>query len=215
MPEPPLRATAEYDISVFINCPFDDGYLPIFRAMIFTVYECGLIPRCAQEIYDAGQVRIEKIVALIKGCRWGIHDISMTELNARNLPRFNMPLELGLFIGASRYGAGRQARKSCIVLDRDQYRYQEFISDIAGQDIAAHGDDPNRAIHAVRGWLATSGAGVKRPAGGAAIAKRYLKFIAELPQICEAGEIQMTEVTFVDFADMASTWLKQELHQRS
>jgi len=32
------------------------------------------------------------------------HDISRTELNEHSLPRFNMPLELGLFLGASRFG---------------------------------------------------------------------------------------------------------------
>ncbi len=38
------RKTAYRD-SVFINCPFDDEYDPIFRAIIFTVAVCGLVPR--------------------------------------------------------------------------------------------------------------------------------------------------------------------------
>jgi len=213
---PERRSTAArsgYNTSVFINCPFDDGYLPIFRALIFTVSHCGLYPRCAQEIYDAGQVRIEKIVSLIKVCRWGIHDISRTELSARGLPRFNMPLELGIFLGAQRFGAGIQARKSCIVLDQDKFRYQAFLSDIAGQDIAAHGNDPARAIQAVRDWLRSSGAGAPRPAGGAAIARRYMKFISELPELCSAADILPDELTFADYTDIVSTWLKRELGQ--
>ena len=52
------NVSADYDNSVFINCPFDDSYLPLFRALIFAVFECGLVPRCAQEVYDAGEVRI-------------------------------------------------------------------------------------------------------------------------------------------------------------
>ena len=94
--------STDYDKSVFINCPFDDAYLPLFRALVFAVFECGLNPRCAQEVYDAEEVRIEKIIALIRDCRWGIHDISRTDLNLRNLPRFNMPLEPGLFLDAKR-----------------------------------------------------------------------------------------------------------------
>lgn len=215
MPRGPGRGLfADYDKSVFINCPFDDSYLPLFRALIFAVFECGLIPRCAQEVYDAGEVRIEKITRIIRDCRWGIRDISRTDLNTSGLPRFNMPLELGLFLGAKRFGAGPQSRKSCLVLDRDSYRYQEFISDIAGQDIAAHANDPAEAIRAVRDWLSISKAGIRRPAGGPVIAGRYRRFMTELPKICADAELQASELTFVEYADMASTWLRRELESR-
>jgi hypothetical protein len=60
------------------------------------------------EIYNSGQVRIEKIFKLIENCQFGIHDISRTELDVESkLPRFNMPLEVGMFLGAQRFGAGR------------------------------------------------------------------------------------------------------------
>jgi hypothetical protein len=216
MPRGPGRGpSADYGKSVFINCPFDDNYLPLFRALIFAVFECGLIPRCAQEVYDAGEVRIEKIARIIKDCRWGIHDISRTDLNASGLPRFNMPLELGLFLGAKRFGTGLHSRKSCLVLDRDRYRYQEFISDIAGQDVAAHTNDPAAAIKAVRDWLSIAKAGIRRPPGGAAIAARYSRFADELPRICADAELEVSELTFVEYADMASTWLRRELETRA
>jgi hypothetical protein len=206
---------ADYHKNVFINCPFDDAYLPLFRALVFVVFECGLIPRCAQEVYDAGEVRIENIMVLIKDCRWGIHDISRTDLNARHLPRFNMPLELGLFLGARRFGSGPQQQKSCVILDRDRFRYQEFISDIAGQDIAAHGDDPVRAIKAVRDWLAVSYAMATRPAGATAIGRRYARFSTDLPATCAAADLRPEELTFVEYADIASTWLRKELAGRA
>lgn len=57
------------------------------------------------ELDDGGQTRIDKLYGLIGECRYGIHDLSRTELDDVNqLPRFNMPLELGLFLGAKRYG---------------------------------------------------------------------------------------------------------------
>ena len=98
-----VGAAAEFETSVFVNCPFDDAYKPMFEAIVFAVFDCGYRPRCALEAYDAGEVRIEKIVALVRACRLGVHDISRTEPNAAGLPRFNMlsqdklPLYLGFF----------------------------------------------------------------------------------------------------------------------
>src|SRR6202012_1720899 len=99
------------------------------------------------------------------------------------LPRFNMPLELGIFLGAQRYGQGRQKEKCCLILDRERYRYRAFISDIAGQDIREHADEPVRAIRVVRDWLRgqTSDSGMP---GWRVVAERYQAFRAELPELC-------------------------------
>lgn len=200
-----------YNEAVFINCPFDDGYQPLFRATVFTVYDCGLNPRCALEVYNSGQVRIDKIMGLVEACRFGIHDISRTELDsAHSLPRFNMPLELGLFLGAQRFGAGRQKTKSCLVLDREPYRYQKFISDIAGQDIAAHGGEVAKLIGTVRDWLSAAAGGRPLP-GRAKIAERFARFSADLPAIAAAFHLAPDELTFVDYASFASRWLKANL----
>jgi hypothetical protein len=205
------RVPDDYDQNVFINCPFDSEYQRIFKALVFATFECGLRPRCALEIYDAGEVRIEKIARIIRECHWGIHDISRTELNPSGLPRFNMPLELGLFLGARWFGDRPQKRKSCLVLDSDRYRYQQYISDIAGQDIEAHQGDAGRAIKAVRDWLAASRAGIRHPPGAAAIFERFERFMDDLPAICAETEREVGDLTFIEFADAASTWLSTEL----
>ena len=70
-----------YPTSVFINCPFDNSYLELFRAVIFAVHDCGFVARSALEIDDSGQVRIEKIIAIIRQCQYGVHDISRTDLD--------------------------------------------------------------------------------------------------------------------------------------
>src|SRR5215212_5243999 len=125
----------QYEHGVFVNCPFDDAYRPLFEAVVFALHDCGYVAHSALEVTDASQVRIDKIGVLIAGCRFGLHDISRTELDATTgLPRFNMPLELGLFLGAKRFGTGKQKRKNGLIMDVDRYRYQKFISDIAGQD---------------------------------------------------------------------------------
>jgi hypothetical protein len=89
---------------VFINCPFDEEYAPILRAIVFCIYRCGFIPTTALNEDNALDNRLQKIERCIEKCRYGIHDISRTELNTNNLPRFNMPFELGMFFGAKRFG---------------------------------------------------------------------------------------------------------------
>ena len=102
---------------VFINGPFDADFNPIFQALIFTIYACGFRPRSARELDDSGQTRIDKLYNIIEECRYGIHDLSRTELDDKYwLPRFNMPLELGLFLGAKRYGDTAQGKKRLLIL---------------------------------------------------------------------------------------------------
>ena len=60
------KAAPNYDLDVFINCPFDDAYRPIFLAIVFAAFRCGLRPRSALENANSGQVRIDKIIALIR-----------------------------------------------------------------------------------------------------------------------------------------------------
>ena len=93
-----------YDSSVFINCPFDHQFKPLFRAMVFTVEYYNFSARCSLEVTDSGEVRIGKIIRLIRESKYGIHDISRTEVNEKGLPRFNMPYEFGIFTGFRHYG---------------------------------------------------------------------------------------------------------------
>ena len=202
MPDP------QYEHGVFVNCPMDDAYLPLLQAVVFAVYDCGYVAHSALEFNDASQVRIEKINSLIAGCRFGVHDISRTELDAgTGLPRFNMPLELGLFLGAKRFGTGKQKRKNCLVLDVERYRYQKFISDIAGQDIVAHDGEPVRAIKAVRDWLSDVDRFVKIPGGGT-IAHRYGTFRSMLPDACAKVGLDSESLTFNDYVIQVEEWLK-------
>ena len=54
-----------FERNVFINCPFDDDYMPLLRPLLFSVYALGFVPRIALERLDSGRPRIDKIVALI------------------------------------------------------------------------------------------------------------------------------------------------------
>lgn len=201
-------ASADYAYSVFVNCPFDAEYKPLFQAIVFAVHDCGYIARSALEVDDSSEVRIEKIARIVAACKFGIHDISRTELDpGTSLPRFNMPMELGLFLGAKRFGRVEQKTKICLILDKEQYRYQKFLSDIAGQDIAAHGGDIGAAIKAVRNCLSgATSKSIKIP-GGAVIAKRYLTFRAALPLACRTLGLNEDDLTFPDYVVQVEEWL--------
>lgn len=197
-----------YQQGVFINCPFDARYQPLFHAIVFAVQDCGFLARTALEVNDGGEVRIGKIKRIIRECRYGIHDISRVQLDpASGLPRFNVPLELGLFLGAQEYGAREQRAKCSLILDTEPYRYQTFCSDIAGQDIRAHRDDPCEAVAAVRALLATALDGAARIPGTSAILSRFVAFQAQLPELCHALFIDSAELQFVELRSLIAAWL--------
>lgn len=176
------RATA-----VFINCPFDDGYRPLFRAMLFTVAACGYRPRCALEISDSGATRITQIADLICACDHTIHDISNVDLDLDGkLPRFNMPLELGIDIGL-RLRQPDAVTKRALILEKERHRYDRFLSDISGQDIEPHGGTVDGIIKAVRNFLNADPHRPSRLPGPKAIATDYALFLKLVPDIITAA----------------------------
>jgi hypothetical protein len=200
-------AAAKYADSVFLNVPFDRKYARLFDALVFAVHDCGFIARSALEVDDSGQTRVLKILEIIEQSKYGIHDISRAGVDHRTgLARFNMPLELGFFLGAQRYGTPKQRMKRCLVLDRERYRYRNFCSDIAGQDIRAHNDDPREAIRAVRDWISTHKPSVQMP-GGKALFERYERFRAQLPVQAADLRLDPAELTFGDYAKLVVGWL--------
>lgn len=147
-----------FERSVFINCPFDDGFRELLHPLLYTILSAGLLPRIALETADSGRLRLERIVDLIRESRYGIHDLSRIQAeSAGELFRLNMPFELGLDFGCRTYGSRRMQSKRTLILESQPHRYQAALSDLAGCDIAAHGDDPLRLIRAVRDWLVAQG----------------------------------------------------------
>jgi hypothetical protein len=195
------------ELDVFVNCPFDADYRPIFYAIVYTVVRSGYRARCALETDNSADVRLDKICSIIAECRFGIHDISRTESNGQPpLPRFNMPLELGLFLGARKYGNKQQKEKICIIFDTEQYRFQRFISDIAGQDIHAHGGEISILIRELSTWLRHQPGGIS-VGGGQSLIDEYEVFLSEFPQICERLKLKVEEMVFSDFNAIVSGYV--------
>ncbi|MEH6490323.1 hypothetical protein [Hyphomonas oceanitis] len=145
---------------------------------------------------------------MIEESMFGIHDLSNMELDPSSaLPRFNMPLELGLFLGAKRFGEARQKKKRAVILDRDQYRFMKSISDISGQDIKNHNASPIEAIRCVRDWLA-SHAKPRIVPSGSHISARFKSYERDLPKICSELRLNPSQLTFNDLLETMAEWLK-------
>lgn len=195
--------------SVFINAPFDRRYSRIFDVVLFTIIDCGFRGRCALEIDDGSQFRLEKLCKIIGECQFAVHDLSRTQLDSINrLPRFNMPLELGIFLGARRFGGKPHSNKSCIILDTESFRFQKFISDIAGQDPRAHSNDPQKAASAVRNWLLTQAKDSGRIPGANIIHHRYLEYRNELPALCKKRHWDRSALTFKEKGELMFRWIE-------
>jgi hypothetical protein len=164
--------------NVFVNCPFDEDYLPLLRPLLFCVIYLGLTPRIALEALDSGAPRFEKIVSLIRSSKYAIHDLSRLQSSAAGeYFRLNMPFELGLDVGCRLFRSGQAAGKRCLILEAERYRYQAAISDLSNSDIATHSNEPVNVVTEVRNWLNTE-ARLRAP-GPAAVWARFNEFMAD------------------------------------
>jgi len=205
----------DYKHNVFVNVPFDPQYVEMFDAIIFTIQDCGFIPRCTKEVKDSSQRRVEVIAKLISECKYGIHDISRTELDEKHmLPRFNMPFELGFFMGAQYFGGSRQKRKVALILEKTKYSYQKYCSDIAGQDLEAHDNDNVKVVKHIRNWLQSNTEENIIIPSGKAIYKRFQSFKGDIPEMCKVINLDENDLSFDDYSILLTGWLEQNQLQQ-
>lgn len=201
-----------YRSNIFINCPFDSDYYPLLKALLFTSIFCGLKPKLS-ETKDGDDIRIRQIQELIKESKYSIHDISrIVPKKKKDLPRFNMPFELGMDLGCKMYS---QNDKRCLILEEDQYRYKEVISDISGQDISNHASDPIQVVKCVRNWIYK----IKRskPVAYTVIWDLYNEFLYDFDKDMKAENLdpdKMWEIPFSELIDLMSKWVKTKTNKK-
>lgn len=69
-----MNNEGEFHTNVFINCPFDDEYIPLLRPLLFSVVRAGLTVRIASETFDSGFARIYRICELIRESKYSVHE---------------------------------------------------------------------------------------------------------------------------------------------
>lgn len=162
--------------SVFVNCPFDDEYEATLQAILFCIIFLGYTPRLAKERMDSGEFRLDKIREFIEASQYSIHDLSRCQASEKGeLFRLNMPLELGLDYGCKKYFGGKRSNKKILILEKEPYRYQAAISDLAGFDISHHNGEYEIAMKNVRAWIVSS-AKISAPPAPTKIINSYYDF---------------------------------------
>lgn len=202
--------------NVFINCPFDEEFLPLLRPLLFCVLYMRMEPRLALERLDSSEARIEKIIELIEDSRFGIHDLSRLQADhAGQLFRLNMPLELGLDIGCRRFRGGKWTTKKCLILEEQPYRYQAAISDLSNSDIAHHNGKPVKMVEVVRNWL--NGAANLDAPGPSEIWARFTEFMADNFEVLKKrgfSEDDIKRLPINELVEGMKNWIKSKTKQK-
>jgi hypothetical protein len=126
---------------VFLNIPYDKQFQSLCLAYICGIAAFGFSPRAVLEI-PGGSRRLDRIFALIKTCKYSIHDLSRVELDKKRppTPRFNMPFELGLAVAWERVGRGKH---TWYLFEGRTHRIAKSLSDLNGTDEYIHGGTTN------------------------------------------------------------------------
>jgi hypothetical protein len=117
-----------------------------------------------------------------------------------------MPFELGLFLGAKVFGRRPQREKRSIVLVREKYVLGAYLSDMAGIDPMAHGDNPRDVIKLIRdalnSWMLADrkrqGPKGKAVPGPVYITEKFELFQNLLPGIASSKGFLVSELNVLD-----------------
>jgi hypothetical protein len=122
--------------SVFLNIPYDDRFRRLYLAYIVGLYQFGLKPRVTLGI-PGGERRLDRILGLIRRCRYSIHDLSRIEMDRTPpaTPRFNMPFELGMAVVCAKFNPKRH---HWFLFETRPRRVQKSLSDLDGTDPHIH-----------------------------------------------------------------------------
>jgi hypothetical protein len=166
-----------------------------------------MIPRCALEY--GSDLRIDRIMDLIRSCPYSIHDLSMQSLDTTSgLPRFNMVFELGLVIGCINSGV-EHASKKFLVFDSKPHRLDISCSDLKGYDGRIHSGKAYEIILSTGEWLANLD-GRREQYLPENLIEEFEEFEQRLPEMCNHLKRKVNEVSYPDLCWLMSVFLDEK-----
>jgi hypothetical protein len=207
----------DYEIHVFVNCPYDSKYRPLQRALIFALIKLGFVPCLAAQISNSGQMRMEKIRQQIRECRHSVHDLSWVISGSKGeAARMNMPYELGLDLGALWYGGAPLDKKVLLVLERKRGSVRKALSDHAGFDLRTHEGRIDLLLREVRAHFyahrASQPGGVTSGFPGhdelMAEWQLFLAWLQKRPDGSLRSETELQSMEVAEFKDKVREWLE-------
>jgi hypothetical protein len=129
---------------VFLNIPYDQRYNSLYVAFIAGLCGLGLNPHTTLEIPGSAR-RLDRIVSLIRTCRYSIHDLSRVQLAGPHprVPRFNIAFELGLAVSWSLI---KPREHEWFLFEERPHRLQRSLSDLNGTDPYIHNGAADRLL---------------------------------------------------------------------
>ncbi|HXM41762.1 MAG TPA: hypothetical protein VN924_10940 [Bryobacteraceae bacterium] len=97
---------------MFLNVPYDRAFESLYLAYIARLIAFGLEPRATLQI-PGGERRLDRILDLIRDCRYSFHDLSGVELNPK--PPRDSSLQHAFRTGLGSRMAAVQKAISCLV----------------------------------------------------------------------------------------------------
>lgn len=194
------------DRNVFINCPFDNDYFPLLKSLLFTLVYLDFNPLIS-ETKNSGESRLDKIIEMMTNSFYSIHDISRIESKSGSYPRFNMPFECGIDFGIKKTN-DKFYKKQILILEKEQYRYKEYISDISGNDIESHNNSPEKLMKSTRDWFRKKDKNIV-PHINIWIA--YSDFISNYDEILSSNNLDPSNINSIPFTetiDIIKTWVE-------
>lgn len=163
----PRRALSPHEgpraSSVFINCPYDAEYRPVFDAIVFTLLCYGMWPRWADDS-TRSLTRLDRIVDALRASRFSIHDLSRCKGEGdENLARMNMPLELGMALEQAYPAKDAVRDHRCIVLVPAMSSYRQVVSDLNAFDLLPYDGTPEAMVSELGSFLKVSAGRVQAP----------------------------------------------------
>jgi len=159
--------------TVFLNIPYDLEFQDLFLGYVVGLIQLGLRPirTLAIPYHDP----LDAIINLIDSSNYSIHDLSRTE-STEGIPRFNMPLELGLALHRRHETRGKH---QVYIFESKPYRTQQSTSDVNGIDPYIHHGKPGEIMTQLRNIFRQQGDTTTVPdmfAGYRAIKRRLPEF---------------------------------------